>query len=154
MKPTRRMVRKRLLVVIPNLPLLLHSNVDRGDGEHECWLWTGGLSDGYGRIQLPDLERAGICNTAASIHRLAYALEHGSAPDFPGPDVMHLCENKNCFNPRHLWPGTRSMNLYLARMAKKFKIGGKYGRWLRSFGYFEYWSGWRPWLPEWKHFHD
>lgn len=69
--------------------------------ESGCWLWTGGLSKGYGNIM--DGTR---CRLA---HRVSYELFVGEIPK--GKQVLHRCDVPCCINPRHLFLGTRSDNM-------------------------------------------
>lgn len=59
-----------------------------------CLLWTGSLTDGYGRIMI-----AGVRHQA---HRYAYEQRHGAIPD--GLVIDHLCRVRNCVNPDHMQP--------------------------------------------------
>lgn len=66
-----------------------------------CWLWTGGLSEGYGRFALKK-------GDSFFAHRLAYSWSKG-----PIPEVMqldHLCRVRCCVNPDHLEPVTNQEN--------------------------------------------
>jgi HNH endonuclease len=66
-----------------------------------CWIWTGGTSNGYGRIW-----RDGRVTPA---HRVAYEMLVGPLADDREPD--HLCRNHPCVNPTHLEAVTRRENL-------------------------------------------
>jgi len=69
-----------------------------------CWEWTGCLyKHGYGKIF--------ICrNGVQYVHRI-------SASVFLNFDIksklciLHKCDNKKCFNPDHLFVGTRQDNM-------------------------------------------
>ena len=66
-----------------------------------CWLWTGGkLSDGYGHLC--------VHNRRVLAHRLSWEVWVGPIP--ADLCVLHRCDTPACFNPEHLWLGTRSEN--------------------------------------------
>lgn len=54
-----------------------------------CWLWTGNVNHGYGRV------RRGTHTAYA--HRMAYELLVGPIPD--GLELDHLCRVRHCVNP-------------------------------------------------------
>lgn len=70
-----------------------------------CWLWSGYLaSNGYGRFH------------RRAAHRLVYEAVSGPIP--AGLDLDHLCRVRQCVNPEHLEPVTRSENLRRGSGAK------------------------------------
>lgn len=79
----------------PPFPLAIDSTVP-------CKLWTKALStDGYGIGWFTDrLWKA---------HRKAFFDNHGYLT--PGLDVCHICNNKTCWEPAHLYEGTRLENM-------------------------------------------
>lgn len=67
-----------------------------------CWEWNGALTGlGYARMQ--------VGRGKLYVHRVAYELHVGPVPD--GLELDHLCRNRACFNPGHLEPVTRLVNM-------------------------------------------
>lgn len=87
-----------------------------------CWVWQGYTCEGYGRItaKFPDGTRRTVLN-----HRAAYQTLVGPIPD--DAEMDHLCRVRACWNPWHLDPVTRTVNLLrglgpqTARMAQRAK---------------------------------
>jgi hypothetical protein len=66
--------------------------------EHGCWLWRGVIDPGgYGRWKNKHLA-----------HRESWKREHGSIE--AGMNVLHICDQQACVNPKHLYVGTTRQN--------------------------------------------
>lgn len=68
-----------------------------------CWLWLGGLVDGYGKFNVREPE-----HKLKLAHRLSYEATVGEIPSELQLD--HLCRVRRCVNPTHLEPVTAKEN--------------------------------------------
>jgi hypothetical protein len=69
-------------------------------GDFGCWLWTGRMDRGYGRMNADGATHAA--------YRVSYVIHRGSIP--AGLHLDHLCRVQACVNPWHLDPVTQSVN--------------------------------------------
>lgn len=91
------------------------SHVNHHDFDSEtCWEWLGAEKlNGYGNV------RVGSSNMPA--HRRSYQLFVGDPKS--GFDVCHICDNRCCVNPDHLFLGSRKDNMQDAKLKGRIKHG-------------------------------
>lgn len=76
---------------------------------NQCWLWTGYVSSGRGRIDIEGVE-------GVYAHRAAYLATHPGSIELKDDGtreqcVLHTCDNPLCCNPRHLFLGSHDDNM-------------------------------------------
>ncbi len=90
----------------PRLPKHFWSRVSVDDAG--CWIWSGTLSKGYGRVSLDGI--------GSATHRLTYEKLVGPIP--VGLQIDHLCRVPACCNPTHLDPVTAAENIRRGETSK------------------------------------
>ena len=79
---------------------------------HECWDWTKSLNHkGYGQVN--------IGGTIKRAHRVALEIVCGDGGKLHG---LHICDNRKCCNPAHLYWGTTSQNAQDRRSRNKLWV--------------------------------
>jgi hypothetical protein len=76
------------------------SRVNKQNGGDSCWLWTGAIDMGYGRLA--------VDGKTKRAHRVSYEELVGPIPDHLQLD--HLCRVRHCVNPVHLEAVTTQEN--------------------------------------------
>jgi HNH endonuclease len=72
----------------------------------ECWLWPGRVDrDGYGKVR----QCVSGKRIKRSVHKVAFEYFKGPIPE--GLVVMHSCDVRRCWNPKHLTVGTNIQNI-------------------------------------------
>lgn len=78
-----------------------------------CWEWTKGANDkGYGHVTIGVYQGASITINATL---LAWFLYKKIDTPLTG-QICHICNNRVCVNPQHLYHATASENMQYARI--------------------------------------
>lgn len=85
---------------------------------NECWEWQRSTTGGYGNIRYH--------GKTVGTHRLMMHIVNG----FDLSDkrlVLHICNNRSCINPKHLYIGTHSDNNRDTVRSGKNPMSGRFG---------------------------
>lgn len=93
------------------------SKVDRSQySPGGCWVWLGGaIGKGYGGYS--------INRRARTAHRLAFLDADGTLTS-EKPNALHVCHNRKCVNPAHIYAGNQKTNMEDAVKAGRLNPGG------------------------------
>ena len=106
-------------MAVQTLKKRLLSKIQMPVGKNSCWIWNGALANfGYGKINTDN-------NTWDRAHRVSWTIFRGKIPS--GKCVLHSCDVPACFNPDHLFLGTRKDNYrdMVSKGRKKMKLNDK-----------------------------
>lgn len=86
---------------LENAKLRFLNNVDMGDTDYDCWIWTGATTFGYGTIR--------FAGKRWLAHKWIYRLMYGKMnTDYV---IAHICNKRRCVNILHLKEVTRETNV-------------------------------------------
>lgn len=84
-----------------------------------CWNWNGTISkDGYGLIVHK--------KKRSPVHRFLYETFYGPISD--NMVCCHVCDNRRCINPVHIFIGTRADNQHDMKIKKRSASGERNGK--------------------------
>ena len=91
---------------------LVNKNGPIYPGLGRCWLWLGANREGYGIIK--------VSGKQVRSSKVSWMLEFGEYPN--APCMLHKCDNPQCVNPVHVFPGTRPENSadMVSKMRQKY----------------------------------
>lgn len=103
-KPTLARYRKRFWEKVDKTP---------GQGIGDCWLWRGGLREGYGAFYMN--------GRTIGAHRVSLFLSTGVWPE----NACHHCDIRSCVRTSHLFNGTLADNAYDSKLKGRNGYGSR-----------------------------
>ena len=98
----------------PTLRSRFEAGVDWTPTASGCLEWQGCLTNGgYGMISI-------ATGVSRLTHRVAWFLEHGR---WPGPAILHSCDNRKCVNTAHMSEGTKGDNNQDTARKRRYHYG-------------------------------
>lgn len=84
-----------------------------------CWIWTGAVSQGYGRL--------GVDGKTKLATHVAYEMQVGPFPI--GSSLLHDCDNPPCvrIDAGHVRLGTQAENMRDCSLRNRIALGARHG---------------------------
>ena len=90
---------------IPQHERLMKELETRNFPKRNCVEWGFTLDEnGYGKVHMPGIGSPQVVSRVALAHKLGRPIK-------PKHQALHICDNPCCYNPNHLFEGTRSDNM-------------------------------------------
>lgn len=90
----------------------------REETANGCWEWPGATTRRYGVVRIKQRNWG--------VHRLMAWLDLG-LDLFSVLQTCHVCDNRKCYNPQHLFIGTNKENYYDSKKKGRHAHGEKHG---------------------------
>jgi hypothetical protein len=84
-----------------------HVDVKHHSNSNECWLWTGATNAPPGNSQAYGVAGIGQGKTMLAHRYVAQC----KGDDITGKVVTHICDNRLCVRPSHLYTATQQYNM-------------------------------------------